>query len=351
MTKQAVEICQISKKFGAFEALKRVDLTINDGEFFTLLGPSGCGKTTLLRIIAGFEYPTDGHIKLFGAEISDLPPNKRPINTVFQHFALFPHFNVFDNIAFGLRQLRKNEGDIKKRVEEMLQLVQLQQFAHRMPRQLSGGQQQRVALARALAPEPKILLLDEPLSALDLKLRQNMRSELKNIQKQTGISFVFVTHDQEEALTMSDKIAVMAHGVVQQWASPEQIYQDPANNFVADFIGNANLIKVDIKAIQGQEITITHPDIGEITANNNHNIVMGNGATLFFRPENVAIKADKNGAFLLDSVEYLGKVSALTLKSDGGCMVKVETNDEQWRESQRFSLSLSQNNVRVLKND
>ena len=191
------------------KALKNANLTIYDNEFFTLLGPSGCGKTTLLRLIAGFEDITEGSINLFNQEIVNLPPNKRPVNTVFQQYSLFPHLNVFENVAFGLRRLKKDESLIESRTDEVLELVQMREYANRKPNQLSGGQQQRVALARALAPEPKVLLLDEPLSALDLKLRQAMRFELKTLQRETGITFVFVTHDQEEALTMSDRIAVI----------------------------------------------------------------------------------------------------------------------------------------------
>ena len=219
----AVSIQNVVKTFGAgpsaVTALGDVSLDIKDNEFFTLLGPSGCGKTTLLRIIAGFEDVTAGAVFLYGEEIEQLPPNKRPVNTVFQHYALFPHMTVSENVAFGLRRLKWQDDAIKARVGEVLGLVQLDHLADRMPTQLSGGQQQRVALARALAPNPKVLLLDEPLSALDLKLRQAMRVELKQLQENTGITFIFVTHDQEEALTMSDRIAVMSEGEIQQIGS------------------------------------------------------------------------------------------------------------------------------------
>ena len=213
--KNAIEVQNVTKVYGVGEnsvtALKDANLTINDNEFFTLLGPSGCGKTTLLRLIAGFEDITLGNIILFNDEIESLPPNKRPVNTVFQQYALFPHLNVFENIAFGLRRLNKSNSFVDARTKEVLKLVQMQDFSNRKPNQLSGGQQQRVALARALAPEPKLLLLDEPLSALDLKLRQAMRIELKNLQRETGITFVFVTHDQEEALTTVSYTHLRAH--------------------------------------------------------------------------------------------------------------------------------------------
>ena len=245
-TVDAVEVRDVVKRFGDFTALERVSLSIRDNEFFTLLGPSGCGKTTLLRLIAGFEAVTEGHIQLFGQEIDHLPPHQRPVNTVFQNYALFPHMTVLENVGFGLEMLGRSKADARTRAGEMLELVQLSQFAARKPAQLSGGQQQRVALARALAPQPKVLLLDEPLSALDLKLRKAMQIELKHLQRETGITFIFVTHDQEEALTMSDRIAVMSNGAVQQLGDAREIYERPRNIFVADFIGETNLLAVTI---------------------------------------------------------------------------------------------------------
>jgi spermidine/putrescine transport system ATP-binding protein len=245
----AVEVRDAVKRYGDFTALKRVSLTIRDNEFFTLLGPSGCGKTTLLRMIAGFEDVTEGAIFLFGDEIEKLPPHKRPVNTVFQNYALFPHMTVLDNVGFGLEMLGRSKAEARKTASEMLDLVQLSQFAARKPAQLSGGQQQRVALARALAPKPKVLLLDEPLSALDLKLRKAMQLELKHLQRETGITFIFVTHDQEEALTMSDRIAVMSAGEVQQLGEAREIYERPRNVFVADFIGETNLLEVVVERV------------------------------------------------------------------------------------------------------
>jgi len=242
----AVEARNAVKAFGqgdhAVRALDDVSIRINRGEFFTLLGPSGCGKTTLLRLVAGFETPTSGMILLDGADITDLPPNKRPVNTVFQSYALFPHLTVAQNIAFGLEMLGQKRGIVADRVARMLALVKLEALAARKVSQLSGGQQQRVALARALAPQPKVLLLDEPLSALDLQLRKEMQVELKRLQVETGITFVFVTHDQEEALTMSDRIGVMSAGKLQQVGSPRDIYTRPVNRFVASFIGETNFL-------------------------------------------------------------------------------------------------------------
>ena len=246
----AIEGRHLRKAFGsgpgAVIALDDVSFTVARGEFFTLLGPSGCGKTTLLRLIAGFELPTGGELLLNGRPITDLPPNRRRVNTVFQSYALFPHLTTAENIGFGLKMLGRPAGEVKARVAEMLALVQLQALADRRPAQMSGGQQQRVALARALAPAPEVLLLDEPLSALDAKLRRGMQEELKRLQAETGITFVFVTHDQEEALTMSDRVAVMSAGRIQQIGSPREIYDRPVNRFVADFIGETSFLPATV---------------------------------------------------------------------------------------------------------
>ncbi len=244
--KTAIEVRNVVKVFGQGDtvvlALDDVSVEVRQGEFFTLLGPSGCGKTTLLRLIAGFEMPSAGQILLDGTDISYLPPNQRPVNTVFQSYALFPHLTVAQNIAFGLQMLGKPAAEVKARTDQMIALVQLESMAGRKTSQLSGGQQQRVALARALAPQPKVLLLDEPLSALDYKLRKEMQIELKRLQLETGITFVFVTHDQEEALTMSDRVGVMSSGKLQQVGSPREIYTAPRNRFVASFIGETNFL-------------------------------------------------------------------------------------------------------------
>lgn len=237
-----IELRNISKSFDGETVLKNLSLDIHDKEFITLLGPSGCGKTTTLRIIGGFVEPDEGDVCFMGARINDLPPYKRNVNTVFQRYALFPHLNVFENIAFGLRVHRTPEREIVERVEKMIALVNLKGFEKRNVTTLSGGQQQRVAIARALVNNPKVLLLDEPLAALDLKLRKDMQKELKNIQQQTGITFIYVTHDQEEALSMSDTIVVMADGEIQQIGTSTDIYNEPKNAFVADFIGESNIL-------------------------------------------------------------------------------------------------------------
>ena len=242
MSKELIRLRDLCMAFDDEPVLDHINLYINDKEFLTLLGPSGCGKTTTLRIIGGFATPTSGDVLFDGVRINDVPPYQRQINTVFQKYALFPHLNVYENIAFGLRMQKLPEAEIKERVMEMLETVSVKGFEHRRPEALSGGQQQRVAIARALVNRPKVLLLDEPLAALDLKLRKDMQIELKRIQQQVGITFIYVTHDQEEALTMSDTIVVMDKGSIQQIGTPEDIYNEPKNAFVADFIGESNII-------------------------------------------------------------------------------------------------------------
>ncbi len=255
--KPIVKLSGVSKDFGKSEVLKHIDLDVYEGEFLTLLGPSGCGKTTTLRLIAGFEAPSEGTVFLEQADVTNLPPYKRNVNTVFQSYALFPHMNVFDNVAFGLVEKKVPKPEIKERVEKMLDLVQLKNFGRRKPHQMSGGQRQRVAIARALVNNPKVLLLDEPLGALDLKLRKQMQMELKHLQQQLGITFIYVTHDQEEALTMSDRIAVMNNGVIEQIGTAQEIYEHPKTKFVAGFIGESNIIEASVTDIRGGLIELT----------------------------------------------------------------------------------------------
>ena len=247
MSKHLIDLIDIRKSYGTEDALKRINLYIRDGEFLTLLGPSGCGKTTLLRLIAGFTMPTEGRVLIDGKDVSAIPPYKRRVNTVFQKYALFPHLNVYDNVAFGLKIQKLPKDEIDRRVNEMLELVNLKGYGKRWIEQLSGGQQQRVAIARALVNRPQVLLLDEPLGALDLKLRKGMQIELKRMQQHLGITFVFVTHDQEEALTMSDTVVVMNEGVIQQIGTPTDIYNEPKNVFVAKFIGESNILPGTMK--------------------------------------------------------------------------------------------------------
>ncbi|WP_128293122.1 ABC transporter ATP-binding protein [Afifella aestuarii] len=283
----------ITKRFGAFTALEDISLDIYENEFFTLLGPSGCGKTTLLRLLAGFEPPTSGHIEIFGGEVAHLPPNRRPVNTVFQHYALFPHMSVRDNVAFALKMLGTPREECRRVRDEALRLVHMEAFADRMPEQLSGGQKQRVALARALAPRPKVLLLDEPLSALDLKLRQAMRWELKTLQRETGITFVFVTHDQEEALAMSDRIAVLSDGAVQQLGAPSEIYEYPRNRFVADFIGESNLIEARVAYVTEDNADLIIEGGAGIRIRCDERLAAGDKVTLSVRPERILFNAER----------------------------------------------------------
>lgn len=250
-----VRLTGISKSYGSFHAVKPLDLTVPEGSFFALLGASGCGKTTTLRMIAGLEDPTTGSVFLGDKDVTGLPPHKRPVNTVFQSYALFPHLDIYENVAFGLR--RRGIKSVKKQVGDMLDLVQLGDFAKRKPHQLSGGQQQRVAVARALINHPKVLLLDEPLGALDLKLRRQMQLELKRIQTEVGITFVHVTHDQEEAMTMADTVAVMNAGRVEQLGAPAELYENPQTTFVANFLGTSNLIEADVAERTGDEMVVT----------------------------------------------------------------------------------------------
>ena len=279
----AVEIAGITKRFGDVVAVDNIDLTIADGEFFALLGPSGCGKTTTLRMIAGLEFPTQGSLKIFGDEVGTLPPNKRPVNTVFQNYALFPHLNALDNVAFGLKMQGVNKSTAYSRALETIDLVQLTGMDARKPSELSGGQQQRVALARALVNQPKVLLLDEPLGALDLKLRQEMQGELKNLQQNLGVSFVFVTHDQEEALTMSDRMAVMNEGKLLQVGTPEEIYEHPANRFVADFIGQTNLLEG--RVVDAETVCLSNG--ARVTGFSDHPV--GTEVAVSVRPERVRL--------------------------------------------------------------
>ena len=302
-------------------ALDSVDIDIGDNEFFTLLGPSGCGKTTLLRLIAGFEAPTGGTLEMYGESLAGLPPYKRQINTVFQSYALFPHMTVAQNIGFGLEMLGKPRDEIRATVGEMMELVQMSQLADRQTGQISGGQQQRVALARALAPRPRILLLDEPLSALDFKLRKNMQLELKRLQAETGITFIFVTHDQEEALTMSDRIAVMREGAIRQIGGPRDIYDHPADRFVADFIGDTNFLPAEVVGTQDGRTRVRLSSGREVTAQGKSDVA--GKVTLAVRPEHAGLVAEDAGDLRgrLTDVVYFGTDTHFHVALDDGTAV------------------------------
>ncbi|OQM77109.1 ABC transporter ATP-binding protein [Manganibacter manganicus] len=323
--RNAIEIRDVRKVFGSGEnpvvALDTVSVPIRENEFFTLLGPSGCGKTTLLRLIAGFDFPTSGEILLYGRDIAPLPPYKRPVNTVFQSYALFPHMTVAQNIAFGLEMLGRPKAETDARVAEMLKLVRMEQLASRRTSQISGGQQQRVALARALAPQPKVLLLDEPLSALDYKLRKEMQIELKRLQHETGITFIFVTHDQEEALTMSDRIAVMSAGRVLQVGAPREIYDSPADRFVADFIGESNFLRAEMAGMNGARARARLASGVEIEARLPEGFSPGESVTVVVRPEHaqlVAADFDSSMPGTIENIVYLGTDTHFHLRLDGG---------------------------------
>jgi spermidine/putrescine transport system ATP-binding protein len=295
----AIELVGIAKRFhsrrGVVTAVERVDLVIGEGEFFSLLGPSGCGKTTTLRMIGGFEEPTEGQILLYGNDVVGVPPNHRDVNMVFQSYALFPHMSVFENVAFGLRRKGIDTASTKQRVNEMLELVQLEGKSDRHPRELSGGQQQRVALARALVNKPRALLLDEPLAALDLKLRQAMQLELKRIQREVGITFIFVTHDQNEALTMSDRLVVMNAGKIEQLGSPREIYERPRTRFVAGFIGTSNIITGTVREMNGTSAVLEtgSPDETLVVADAKAaDAEVGKPLYITVRPEKIVLGSD-----------------------------------------------------------
>ncbi len=325
----AVEAQGVTKVFGlgpdAVRALDDVSVTIRENEFFTLLGPSGCGKTTLLRLIAGFELPSSGDILLHGQSVADQPPYRRLVNTVFQSYALFPHMTVGENISFGLEMRGSSRADAQKTVDEMLSLVQMSGLTGRRPSQLSGGQQQRVAPARALANHPQVLLLDEPLSALDLKLRQGMRSELKALQKRTGITFIFVTHDQEEALTMSDRIAVMSKGQIQQLGTALDVYERPVNRFVADFIGDTNFVIVDILGAENGWMRCRGAGGLEFMASPAANKKSGS-ATLAIRPEKIRLKAGGAHGEIVQSV-YTGTDTNYQVRIGDGSALSVRVQN------------------------
>jgi spermidine/putrescine transport system ATP-binding protein len=318
----AVTLEHVAKRFGTVTAVHDAHFRIGHGEFFSLLGPSGCGKTTTLRLIAGFETPSAGRVLLEDLDVSEVPPHRRRVNTVFQHYALFPHLSVYDNVAFGPRSLGLPEGEIRRRVGELLGVVRLADLGARRPGQLSGGQQQRVALARALVNFPVALLLDEPLGALDLKLRQAMQLELKRIQREVGITFLYVTHDQEEALTMSDRIAVMTDGRIEQIDTPQAIYHSPATAFVADFLGRANLLPARVAAVNGTQVsaTIAGGHLVRVPAPG-WKPVAGGAALVMIRPERVRVASAQGPAALpatVVDVMFQGPVVRCALRASDG---------------------------------
>lgn len=360
----AIELQDVVKLYGDVTAVDHVSLQIRDGEFFSLLGPSGCGKTTSLRLIAGFEFPTSGEVRIHGREMSRIPAHQRPVNTVFQSYALFPHMSVAQNVAFGLEMKRLPKDQIGPRVQEALEQVRLGGFGERRPRQMSGGQQQRVALARALVNQPEVLLLDEPLGALDQKLRKELQLELKALQRRVGITFIFVTHDQEEALTMSDRIAVMSQGKVLQVGTPTEIYERPTCRFVADFIGETNFIDGEVRETSGGYALIETPEGIKLRGAALRPLLAGSPATLSIRPEKARLYTPGNeraeGAPALpvrvEQVNYIGSDTRITVRLGERRLVDVwEQNsrstldrDAYWQPGENAVLVLPPDNALVL---
>lgn len=343
MTEQKTPIIQIrnvSKRFGKVTAVDNVSLDILSGEFFVLLGPSGCGKTTLLRMIAGFELPTEGQILIDGQDMANVPPNKRPVNMVFQSYAVFPHMSVTDNVGYGLRISGVSKGEMRDRVTEALELVKLSGFEDRMPDQMSGGQRQRVALARSLVMRPKVLLLDEPLSALDAKLRAQMQFELTELQEKVGITFVTVTHDQDEALSMACRIAVINKGEVAQLAAPSDLYEYPANRFVADFVGSVNTFEGKLIMDEPDRAAVDCPGVGKIYLNHGVTGAHGSDVWVAVRPEKITLHTPGMGRAVqgaakdspeghnfargtIKGMSYLGDCSVFEIALEGGAMMRV----------------------------
>ena len=341
----SVDIQRVSKHFGDFVAVEDVTLGIRRGEFFSLLGPSGCGKTTLLRMIGGFELPTAGTIRVEGADVTEVPVHKRPINMVFQHYALFPHLTVAENISFGFRYKNFPHSEYERRIDEAVGLVRLGGFEHRYPAQLSGGQRQRVALARALALQPKVLLLDEPLGALDQKLRKEVQVELKSLQRKLGITFIFVTHDQEEALTMSDRIAVMNVGRVEQMDSSAQVFEYPQTEFVAQFMGASNFFQASVRSIAQGLLSLAMPDGDTFTVPDPGGIDAGESVRFVVRPEKLDLRSrdlSKSGVpcmpVVIEDRVYQGISTVWVVKAESGeRFVIYEQNEKPFEERGKFA--------------
>jgi spermidine/putrescine transport system ATP-binding protein len=355
-TADDIQLVHVSKRFGDFTAVNDMNLRIRKGEFFSMLGPSGCGKTTTLRMVAGFEQPSDGEIYLAGVPVARIPPHRRPVNTVFQNYALFPHLNVYENVAFGLKRKHVASTELKERVVQALEMVEMIKMAKRKPSQLSGGQQQRVAVARALVNLPTVLLLDEPLGALDAKLRKAMQLELKKLQSEVGITFIYVTHDQEEALTMSDRVAVMSQGVVEQVGTPLEIYENPQSAFVANFIGVSNVYLCEVVTADGDSAAC-RTDKGltvHVSTHGHERLTPGENVGVVIRPEKFLITPVEDTSGIgnrenvvqgtIKAVVYIGSVTQFIVDVGGKHLAQVLQQNllheqAEWHEGQAVNLS------------
>ena len=357
--KEFIKIKNVSKNFEEVVAVDNINVDIARGEFFSLLGPSGCGKTTLLRILAGFEYPSSGSVFIDNLDVTDITPNLRPTNMVFQNYAIFPHINVKRNIEFGLRKEKLSKDELDKRVQDALKMVQLEGYEDRYSNQLSGGQRQRIALARALVKQPKVLLLDEPLGALDKKLREEMQLELRNLQRSIGITFIFVTHDQEEAMTMSDRVAVMNKGKILQISPPRDLYDNPKNLFVGDFIGQINFLDTQIVKIEGNNAKVLINKLGEheiITSNNN--LSQNESIVCAIRPETIIISKtnEKNSDICIKgsivNTSFYGNMTYVYVKIEGlSKPIMVSTSDvlEGLSHNSDCYLNINLKDIRIIK--
>ena len=361
MSDNFIDIKNISRHFGSVKAVDNVSFSIKQGEFFSLLGPSGCGKTTLLRLLAGFESANQGQVFIDGIDVTTMPPNLRPTNMVFQNYAIFPHINVKKNIEFGMRKEKLSKQDLDKRVGEVLSLVKLEGYEERFSNQLSGGQRQRIALARALIKRPKVLLLDEPLGALDKKLRDEMQIELRNLQKAVGITFVFVTHDQGESISMSDRVAVMNEGQIQQISDPHDLYYNPQNIFVSDFIGTTNFLSSSTGNSSGENINVKIESIGEFNIKNKLNISENNNNTVCsIRPEAIQLSATpiEKGDIILEGIiensSYYGELTSFYVKvvgSDKPLIVSSQRFDNNSFQDNKCYLSINFEDINLLKKE
>ena len=343
MSDTLLNIQNVTKKFGSITALNNVTLEIKNNEMFALLGPSGCGKTTLLRIIAGFEYPDSGQVLINNEDLLKIPTRNRPVNLMFQSYALFPHMDVYSNISYGLTNLDLSKEEISKQTNEIIEKIGLTEHVKKKPNQLSGGQQQRVALARAIARKPKLLLLDEPLSALDKKIRQEMQTELKRIQNEVGITFIIVTHDQEEAISLANRIAVFNKGEIKQISTPQELYENPQNEFVADFIGEGNILNA-ITTADG----IEHKSLGKITINTGLNT--NQEVKILIRPESLNLSKNPSGTGLIQDIVFAGSKKNITVLLDSGEIIRVYADKAiELEKGSKVNISFNPQDLRVFK--